>query len=269
MRAIDGIEYEELYGSGKLAISEAGLTGTRIFKVAWDSALPFSRALFADQWQAIGGSLLLQAPRFPWILADGTTLQVSKVGISGIGKCLGDSNIEYDFAKVEVEYVPAPTDLDEGNDGTVDGTEEGIGTVSLDFSGEFLATAGNTWKFADTGYVVNEPVGLLQCTTEATIDLEKLPALPRAGIRACIGKLNASSWQGAARGTVLFLGAASKKTVTNLGNVTHSLSLKFKEKSRDWNLFLGKDGAWHTLVDSKTGNKHPYEYADFNLLLRF
>lgn len=260
-RALDGMYYEEPAGSGAITIDDNGVVGTRTYRVAWSDALPFCMALVEKEWVSVDGLATELIYAHPWTLPDGTVLCCSSTVVNGFGRCSGELDIEYEYAIISASFTPQS-----GNTSTI---SEETGSISLDYSAEFLTTPKDTWKFSDTGYVVNEPSGILISVTELTVNYVGLPSVPRAGIRACSGCVNAAVWQGAGVGQVLFIGASTSQTIMTHAVSPYNVTLKFKEKVRDWNKVLGKDGAWHTLVDKKTGLVNPYAYADFGALLTF
>ena len=261
-RNIAGIEYTELPGSGKISIDSSGsITGTRSFLVEWNDALPFIRAITETTWVALGPYLTQQRPLYPWRLSDGTELCCSNAVINGIGKILEDPDTIYSMAKIDSDWVPVglSSEDDEGGD---------LGSLNVDYSAEFLTIPKSSYKQKDDGAKIDQPVGLLIPITEITYNLTGLYSIPKMGIRACRGKLNSGPFEGADRGHTLFLGASSKQALTSNGIVKYDLTLKFKEKSYDWNYVLGRDGLWHEVVAASDGTTNPYSYTNLYQVLQ-
>lgn len=267
---IGGVSCQELNGSGAVNFTENGLEGIRILKCAWNDFMTLALALRGVRWENLGGKLFRKIVAHSWTLPDDTVLVCDRINVSGLGKSGLDETTEaiiYDFAKLDITYVPVEYNWggeDEG--GAEDETQ--LGDVNYNYSAEFLGTQRGTWKEDDTGNTINEPLGLLICYTELTVNLKGLPVLPKAGIRLCRGGLNDKEWQGAPKGHVLFLGGSSRRSWSTLGLSPFDLTLKFKEKSWDWNYVFGKDGTWHLVVDKKTGLVNPYDYVDFDSLFQ-
>ncbi len=263
MPIIGGITCEELNDSGQVTFSPQGLRGRRRFKVEWEDCIAFTRALLAKELEPSGGVIRRVIPTNPWILPDGTILGCNTVDITGMGKSSGDpSNIAYDHARIEGTYERAYSSQEEED-------PEVLGDATIDYSAEFLATPRRTWKYKDTGYVIDENVGILLCNQDITVNLYGLDSLPWGGLRTCRGHLNDATWNGAEKGRVLFLGGSSRQSWSTEGLSSYDLVLKFKEKEYDWNWVLGKDGDWHEIVDADAGTKNPYNYAAFGDVLHW
>lgn len=262
-RQIDGIDYEELNGSGEISIDGEGLGGTRLFKVAWDDCMDFASALKRSQWINMGGLLQFLDNVHKWTLPDGTLVGCSSVRINGLGPPSGDPNPAYDFAIITATYSPRTFGFDVDSDDD----EDIIGDLSLDYSCEFISSPRSTYMEKDTSTIIQEPVGILLAVSELTLNMSDLTNVPYAGIRNCRGTLNDRNFRGASKGRVLFLGASTRRVRTALGLGSVDLLLRFKERSMNWNYALGKDGSWHEVVDAATGTKNPYEYTNFNGLM--
>ncbi len=262
---LEGIPFNEFKGSGNIELTDSGMQGTRIYDVAWSQLMAFGRALIRTEWISVGGFHFQQEIVNPWIVDPETTLVCRNFRSVGIGPAGIDEAgvISYTIARITANYAP----ISDGNFSPT-GDPEDIGDVNITFGGEFLSIPKGTWKFDGTDHIIEEPLGIMIPYSEVMIEVLGIPTLPRLGIRKCMGKLNSKVWKGANRGHVLFLGGSSRQKRTIDGDAPYDLSLQFKEKTRDWNYALGKDGTWRKVVDKATGEKTPYEYEDFDFLLQ-
>ena len=262
MPTIGTIICDELHDSGKVTFSKNGLVGTRNFNSSWDDAFTLAQELMARVWDDTPGVLYRRVAQYPWILPNGIELFCSDVSIRGKGKSGsgGGSNIIYDRAFVDATYE-AQIEMSDGDDPDV------LGDADIEFSAEFLATPKNTWMYKDTSYRIGENVGILLCIQEYTVRVYGLDSIPWETLRDTRGRINDKEWNGAPKGRVLFLGGSSSHSWTAGGTSLYDMVLKFKEKENDWNYVLGNDGIWHEIVDVKTGNANPYNYADLTRIL--
>lgn len=259
MGSIDGIAYKDLKGSGDIRVSEGTASGTRLYLVDWDNSVEFCKKLVSTERYVSGPYVWSTRYVHTWDVG-GYTLGCTEAKITGVGKIFGGESFKYPKARITAEYAEI--------DNSWDADTYDIEGVTLDATAEFLALPKGTWKYleGEEEVIIEESTGKLVCFTEHTRTLHRLKKDPMNTIRACIGKINADVWLGAARGTVLFLGGSTTKTWTSAGQTPFSLVMKFKEKPINWNYVMGKDGVWHLVHDTLTGEKRMYEYADFNAL---
>ncbi len=256
-REIAGIPYEELIGSGKISINSQGLSGVRIFKVAWEDHLEFAKELRDPVWTD-GGWLFPKPSRAPWILQDGTVMIADDVDISGMGQIKGDDDIAWDFARLDVSYVPESSLLG--------GLE---GEITREYTAEYIVHPPDTWWWADANGVhqtkIPGTVGQKVCYTEITLTFKSLTSINEAVIRELQGTCNDQAFLGYERGEVLFLGASSSLAFGPDEDNRHDLILKFKARAIDWNFKKKKDGLWYLVVDQD--DVEMYFYKDLEELL--
>lgn len=257
MGTLNGITYEELEGSGGLAFTPDGIRGARTFIVDWADRIAFSEVLLGYT-NAVGHvPIRREAQRFPGY----EYLYCQKAEVTGLGEVSqGEEMIAYPKARVRAEYSPLLTGSSV-SEGSASGEDEGLHLEeSWDFAGETLTVPGPTFQYSDTGEKLSEPVGVMVATVELTLTSESEPELPAAAIRACLGKVNATSWYGAAAENVLFLGASGRRVITSAGSRAWHLCYRFREKQVSWNARLRGD-QWVEL------SPKPYKSADFSVLI--
>ena len=257
MATLNGIAYEELDGSGGLAFTPDGIRGTRTFIVDWADRAAFAEVLLGYT-NAVGHvPIRCEAQRFPGY----EYLYCQKAEIAGLGEASqGEEMIAYPRARVTAEYSPLRTGSSV-SEGPASEEDEGLHLEeSWDFAGETLAVPGATFQYSDTGEKLFEPVGVMVAMVELTLTSESEPELPAAAIRACLGKVNATSWYGASAEHVLFLGASGRRVITSAGSQAWRLCYRFRERQVSWNARLRGD-EWVEL------SPKPYKTADFLVLI--
>ena len=186
---------------------------------------------------------------------------------------LGHSVSGYPMVQCSVSYSTPDEDKDEEEEDA-----ETVLTHSYDVGGEFLTipSTGLKWE-GEANAVKNEDMqaGKIIPQIEHGIGWERVAKVPFAAIRSCIGCVNSGSFFGAAKETLLFVGASITKTVNTDGETEWKVDYKFSErvvnsgsKQLGWNHFYRPDkGEWQKLKTMKTGD-NIYKGESFTSLFK-
>lgn len=273
MPALAGISYEELPGSGQLNYSPDGVTGQRIFLVAWDDRIDFCKHLLGYA-EAVGHTpIRTDAQTFPGY----DYLYCQEAVSAGIGELqAGAEMASYPHAKITATYKPlrfhtSVTETDEEYDEDAE-VERRYLRESYDFGGEFVNVPKGNFRYkAEPDTPVESPPGILVGTIDLSLESEYEPELNMAGIRACLGKINSTTWYGYGAGYVLFLGASARRTITSEGTPAWAVVYHFRARAKKWNWFYrgtsggGSDEGWWE-IENESGDP-PYKSADFSILV--
>lgn len=271
MGTLNGINYEEIDGSNRLAYSPDGIVGTRIFQVAWDERIEFAQALLGYT-NAVGDlPIRTDAQTFPGY----DRLYCRNATVVGLGQLDKTGQVaRYDLATITAEYRPwsysssnvEDDDYDEDLEANMARWEEvheyGVEVYST-ASGEYYWSADP----APAGTPIPTPIGFVSGVTDYTYTSSAEPELRRAAIRARRGTVNDAAWMGAPAGYVLFMGASARRTVTSEGVGAWEITYRFRELDHSWNEFHGRIGGvtrWEAIEDEH-GNP-PYASTDFGAL---
>lgn len=276
---IGGVTCQELQGSGKVQLTQQGPQGERNFHCAWDDRFSLSRELkgyVRADTQSPPNYFRVAPAEFPDFGASGGIPMIClTVSISGVSTMTQDASGHPSYGLARVDAIYGPPEGQESDGDT--GEDEVVATLEIDHHSEFITYGSYQYYWADDDFFANEKVadpiqrGKLVVVLDRNYSQKGLAAIPHAGIAANIGKVNSVEWNGCAAGTLLFVGATSRKAITAEGRATYDLSYKFKHRpAADWNKFwrpslqewdnlelVGADGA------ASGTNLTVYESADF------
>ena len=260
MLNLNGISYQEAQGSGELVFSPDGVTGRRIFIVAWADRVNFCKALLGYT-HAVGHKPIRRAaqtfPGYDYLYCQNAVT----IGLGQVSQ--GSEMIAYTSAKVTAEYRPLNfgTSVSESDD--YDSDEE-AGRLhieeTLDFGADYVSVDGSRFEYSDTSEKLGGSVGVLIGTVEMTLASSREPELDKAAIRSCLGRVNSTAWYSSPAEHVLFMGASARRMITSDGSRGWHVSYRFRERQVSWNKVL-RGSQWVEL------SPKPYQNADFSALL--
>lgn len=256
------VTFDEIPGSPVYAGTASELRATRVGLIPWGSIDAYYLELFPA---AIAG-----VPQLPALCPGSSSLYAESVefkpysGDTG-ATFVGGSPSTYDQAEVTVQYKTIPYSSESNQ----------IVTRRISMSGEFLVlpNRGLQWSGTPPVPVKGEDLnaGKIIATLEHQLTFHRVPVPNYADIRALIGKVNDGAFEGAAAGTLLFLGAEFRQEVTTDGSHPWEVDQRFMERringdsALGWNYFFRPDtGTWEQL---ETVSGDPiYDEGDFDSL---
>jgi hypothetical protein len=282
------VAFEELDGSPRFRIAEAGSTAVRRFLVAWADWPGFARELLG-WYRVVAGSLSFVAPSH--VLLD--NLIVAELSVdpwpeekitSGPLSSLASSPNDYPHALVTATYR---TIYDQNNLSRKDLPPVPSGTIltyTADLAAEYLTIPGRVWRWDDPpdDPPVPEDVnpGLLVPSGAYQLNWRRVPLPPWTAIRSLRGKVNDAPFVGAPAGTVLFLGARATRQFHFLEDGGFwRVEYAFLESTRTlasgtqvgWNYFYKETAVagehWVAIRDAD--GRTPYQSGNFNGLFAF
>lgn len=253
----------EAVESGSGSIQKDGSI-QRIYYVKNWTDLPAFMSVLVQSWQTVGIAWNYwpghRDPDFPAYYCQSATFQ--SMGMPSFDMSTKRTSWA-EGAKVTATYkVPTfdPTD-------PTDIMEE-----SLDFSAEELSLPAGMFKKTGSDDVIpgQQRVIIPVCAYSLTlIDVPTLPGGNANLIWSLMGKLNSSSFKGAATKLVLFLGAQTDRTTTSQGTKGWKIQLKFlvRPPGFEWTkVFTAKDGSM-VAIETKVGGQPLYATGNLNSLL--
>ena len=267
MGTLAGIAYTEIPGSNVLSYTPDGITGRRVFKVAWADRIAFCEELLGYTRSVGHVPSRFYAQRWP----DYERLYCQDASIEPIGTIdeTLDGQATYEEARITTEYRPWKTGTTNAEEDEYDDElEEAMGsfTQGADFSSEFISVAASSFRYADDHAAIDTPTGILSTCIDHTLTSDQEPEVPFTAIRNCIGKLNDAVWFGSLIGHMLFVGASIRRTITAEGVGAWEISYRFRERiDATWN-HVYSQGAWRLIEGTDPPNDPPYGSASFRTL---
>jgi len=288
MPTLRGIPFTEVFEAGSMNLTIGRETdklasvtiGIRVFDVPWTQRMDFVEALLGTNF-AFDQVIInfRRAQKFP----DFEVLKCNKVDIKGIGEPSQDINgiIIYEKARIVATFVE---EEEEDND-----LEKVLRSEELNFSVEAMQIPEHSviWDVSDGGNGVdrvNAPMNILIPTIDHIFTINEIKKLPKQKLINTIGKVNNSVFprnppvnrkdiegEPAPVGTVLFVGASSRKITTVEGEQPYQLTLTFRQRIIPWNFFWRPDKATRPSTDGAplAGTKFfkvdPTPYPEANL----
>lgn len=269
MPFLQGIEYQDMVGSGTVSYGPDGITARRTFFVDWADADAFVRVMLGYT-ESIGGvpvrTVGQQYPGFDYLYA--TTARTE-----GMGRLLPGEPGVYDRARVFVSY--------EGmRYGSWNPDEEDPARYlneSYDFGATMVSVKGSHFTYTDDADVtktLDTPIGVRDPTMVLMLESNMEPVFPRADIMTRIGTLNNATWYGHPREYVMFDGGSARRTLGADGTEGWTLLYRFIAKKQSWNWFFrgpGGIGANHANgwweVEDVVSGRPPYPLTNFSVLI--
>jgi hypothetical protein len=170
-------------------------------------------------------------------------------------------------ALIQAEYKSPPFDFSGGNlNNQIDpATPLNWCTQELSYSTEIFTVSSSD--------PTKPPAKIQVPITVMTLTFHKLPYLPMSTVRSLRGKVNSTTFLGAAAGLVLFKGADTHREFNTDGSVCQEVKLTFNERSSGypWNSAPSKANPYTTpwpAVTDGNGNP-PFATADLSPLIQF
>jgi len=275
--------FEELEGSPTIQISDRGVTGTRVFRVAWSDWRSFAEELIGG-FSRVGGTVTFREgkpfPGLPQALVTEVRVQpmdpANPDGTGLAGPASATNSYTEGGAKLTVRYATRE------NDQTGDGSQfQGIlpGTLltySQDLGSELLAVPGTSWQWASDAKQVKADlnVGVLVGVGQHIFLWERVARPPWETIRSHRGKVNSVDFPlpgtTAEPESLLFLGAQAERKFEFLGNASlWDIEYHFAEKSAGWNKFFRAGQGFQKIEQKDNPGQLPYDTADLTQLFQF
>lgn len=273
---------EELDGSPELEWSRDGGQGTRRFKIPWGKIETFAELILPSPFLQ-GSDIIIPpartfSPATPQLYAKTVSFRQFRDDM-----VKGDDIFpaQYDWCEATVSFEGEEYDQEDpsadgpgGNQGS-GGTPPGEGAQDLEtekvflshkvnVGGEFLTWPSNALQYSEPSDPSATPatptntevpqdamIGVVSPQIEHTITWHHAVFPPWAAIRRLVGHVNAYTFSGAKRQTMLFLGVDASREITNNGARPWTLDYKFVEKDNNlvnplnpygWNHFLRTRG---------------------------
>ena len=275
---LDGIAYKELRGSNTIHYEPTSVSAVRVFRTAWNDRLTFIRRMVGEVILASDGSTVVvspkQHPEMPGLYAMSADTEPFHTASRNIPKgtlATTDDPIEYDFAKVTIHYGTSTFQAGTGD-------TETLITEEVNISAQALGLKGSEFYYGDANGVVitpNEPVaeavGIMVGIVEDSIVFHKSSTNKRAIIKSLVGTINDAALVDSPRGSVLFIGAQSKRTIDINGAELWELKYVLKTRTlpglssqtNSWQKVWKQDAGWRTVHRQYDTSKGIYEYGDF------
>jgi hypothetical protein len=267
---------EELHDGMAEGCNEQGPWGRRVYLMPW-----------ANRWDFVGylkGSSSTTGATAPWVRVRpapypvamaGGQIYATDVQIAGEGSpILGSDPLAWDKAKLTVTWGPlalaSQASVDDpfflnsfSDEPLIDGT-----TQSLDYSAEYVQIPTGSAGFTD-GLKIDTPFNKRVLITHLNIEWNRFPRLPLSAVRTYSDSVNSAKFLGGERGTVMFGGVKTKRTLDTDGKVTQTVSMSLKWRKNDWNEFIRPDdGTFDAVIYNGDGSSSTYPYKDFRVLLQ-
>lgn len=246
------VAFDEYTGSPTYSGSLTEMRATRKGKIAWGDI----DNLFLELFPAA----VLGIPQLPALCPGSSVLYADSVNFAPLHPD-GDQDYTqtpptYTYADVEIGYKTLSYEQ-------TDPATDQIVTRRFSIGAEFMTmkNRGIRWKgeadpIKDTEFDAGKIVPML----ETIITLHRVTAAYYSSLRTAIdgliGKVNDGSFEGAAQGTLLFLGGEFQQTVTSDGTSPWQVELKFQCR-------LAKTGSdsvgWNWAWDDDSGRWREYE----------
>lgn len=281
---IGGVTCQELQGSGKVTFGPDGPVGERNFQCAWADRFELASELmgYLRTSPESSPSWFRTAP--DKFVGYSGVLFCQGVAVNGVGEMSQNSDgyPTYSIARVDATYgVPKGEEQDQDDSDPEDSV---VATLDIDFHSEFITFGSYNYFWQQTGTKCPEPIqrGKLVVVIDKTYQQKGLPEIPEAAIISYIGKVNSATWQGCEAGTMLFVGATSRKSYTAEGKKQYELTYHFKYRpAASWNKFWNpvgvtngvKTGRWEFLAGIKDNGDVDdvltvYDSVDFGAFFR-
>jgi hypothetical protein len=282
------VSFEELAGSPTVRFRDGSFSATRRLLVAWDQAIEFLVELYGG-WRLVGDELSVSPPsHFPGVPA----ALVTEVTIepfpadnphSHPSITLESSTNAYDQAVLTVAYG-ITFDIDNRSRADLPSVPSGTYlTYRAELALESVVTPGRNWKWVSDSSAVSDDVRptIVTPAEQFTLTWYRVPSPPWDAIRDLRGKVNSTQFLNFAAGTVLFLGAETKRDFQVLDPGMWRLAYRFKVRTvpsttgsdalYGWNHFYRRNAASseHWLEISDQDSNRPYASGAFEALFQF
>lgn len=266
-------------------------------KIAVDYWLGYSYATAIAGNYRISRTLPEQHPKYPWLYAtdarfiepqnlaitqdpfsvtDGGTIVPMIYYVEKVGQAFNEGAVRY-----AVTYRPLPYEILTDNEADATGVDELARYVERSFSFTVQAQPIPTtvqFKFTEGPYLntsipATNPQFIMpikQCVYRWV----EIPDLPHTAIDACVGKVNAESFDGAPgwplyeAETLLCHAPQPKWYRTKQGRVAWDLTYRLDYRPSGWNKFLAADRNFYRATIGGTAGLNLYQTADFRALFR-
>ena len=275
---LDGVNYKELKGSNVINVDLNRVTAQRVFRTAWADRLLFVRKMVGEITLGSDGSTVVnqpkQHPEMPGLFAIRATIEPYHDASLIVAKTTSpevDDPIEYDFAKVTIGYDISSGQFstgDPGNPVTLFTEEVRTSMQLLELPGEMFYWEGGTTP------VENANASVLVATTEDAITFHRAATNKRSIVKSLAGTVNSATIFDSPRGSILFVGADSSRSITVDGIQFWVLKYTFKTRTLSnvssqedsWQKLFKQDSGWTKIVRQHAPTKYPYDYGDFTTL---
>jgi hypothetical protein len=249
------VAFDEFTASPTFSCTASEVRAVRRGKIAWADI----DAMFAELFPAAAYGI----PQLPQRYPGSSILYAESVNFKPLhpdgDQLYAFSPPRYTYAEAEITYKTIP--YEQSDPGTP--TASQIVTRRFSISGEFMTmkNRGIRWKgettpIKDTEFQAGKIIPML----DASITLHQVTPAYYSSLRTVvndlIGKINNATFEGAAAGTLLFLGGEFQQTVSNTGSSPWQVDLKFQQR-------LAKSGSqsvgWNWAWDDDTGAWREYE----------
>lgn len=262
MPTLNSISYIVLNeGSGKVQIRDKGSSAQTRFMIAWTDLTSFVDALRGG-WKLISPTLISYTrphkhPDWPFYCTEASVDEV--ISPTGTGT--------WEYALITATYAPLSFDPETGNSSDAISEE-------LNFSNDVtVIPAGATYSGSgsSSGDPINRPMKKITPLCDYRVIMNALPQLPGGNaqlILSMMGKLNSTTFRGAAPGKFMFAGARASRSaasITSLNSQNWKVELSAQYRDTGWNKGYDNAGA---LVDLKDRAGNPiYDSDDLNKLI--
>ncbi len=114
-------------------------------------------------------------------------------------------------------------------------------TQELDYEVETITHPTHSYKFDSDNLKLTTPLQVDIGITVLSLTFHRVAYLPMTLARTLRGRINATTFLGAAAETVLFRGAKTQRDWNTDGTVTQRVNMTFVEREVSWNKFLRPD----------------------------
>jgi hypothetical protein len=261
---LNGMAYSESSKDFSSASDSTGVSGTRVFIIAWENRIKFVSALRGVK---IGSVVFKPTQKFPGYKYCGCTSTTTV----GLGKPSNvDGSPSYPYAKITAKYT-TKTD-DSTSEDTEISSDPLLMTQEMDFDADFYEFGQFKYFWSDGTPIAEKTQNrkIMPLITHVMTD-EKIDNLltRKTFIVGRMCKINSTSYRKVDAETLMFLGARANRQITGAGEQSWKLTLTFKERPGvSWNkLYNEKTNAYEYVYD-KDGNISPiYQLIDFKGLI--
>jgi len=261
--SLEGISYEEKFGSGSFDLSEDTITGKRMFWVSWGNRVKFSKILTGykqtDASSDNPNGYSIKGQDFPGM----ENLICTKVHSEPFGKSRNNGgNPEYEWAFITALYTPKII-----YDGDVKASQQ------IDFESEFFEFDRFSLFWGDgTPIAEKTQQRKLMPIITHTFTENYYPNLlqKKDYINSAVGLINATEYQNVEAENLLYLGATADRQFTvDDGRLAWKVTHKFKERPNEsWNkVFNPESGLFESVYDSAGSVYLIYQLGDFSNLI--